>query len=253
MPSSSNTSFTKLHNKIVRSIYEYMQNQHLKKGDRLPSQEKLAILLDTSRSTLREALAHLASEGVIRQVHGIGTFIAEDISIIRSYAEIDFSITEMIRDQGMEPGTRDVMISFETIPFQVSPKIPKEVETKVMRLTRVRTADGEPFVYAIAYLPLSLKGLVLEEEAYMGSLYVFLQEHCNEFVCETQSIIEAQYADAVISQKLGIPEQTLILVLKQRHYNQEGNLLFKSEAHFVQNKFQLVVRRIRKGLDEIED
>ncbi|MDL2210378.1 FadR family transcriptional regulator [Desulfovibrio sp. OttesenSCG-928-O18] len=44
-------------------------------GERLPSHEKLQELFGVSRNTLREALTRLGSMGVLRIVHGNGTFV----------------------------------------------------------------------------------------------------------------------------------------------------------------------------------
>ena len=240
---------TRLHDETLRAILNYIRVRRLGKGDRLPSQEEFAGQLDISRATLREALVSLASEGIIRQAHGIGTFVAEDLSVIRSNAELNLSITEMIRDQGMEPGTSEVKLSIERAPFETDRDTGEEAETELIYLRRVRTADGLPFAYTVAYLPRSLKGLSLDERAYFGSLYEYLQEACNEFVAEAQSVIEAGVSDEEVSQKLAIPLQTPILVMRQRHYNQAGNLLIRSIDYFVHNRLQLRVHRSRPGFD----
>ena len=240
---------TRLHYETLRAILNYIRVKRLGKGDRLPSQEEFAEQLDISRATLREALVGLASEGIIHQIHGIGTFVAEDLSVIRSNAELNLSITEMIRDQGMEPGTSEVKISIERASFGMEGDTGEEAEIELIYLRRVRTADGSPFAYTVAYLPRALKGLVLDEQAYFGSLYQYLQDHCNEFVSEARSIIEAGVCDEEVSQKLAIPIQTPILIMRQCHYNQVGKLLIRSIDYFVHNRLQLKVRRSRPGFD----
>jgi GntR family transcriptional regulator len=238
---------TRLHDETLRAILNYIRVKRLGKGDRLPSQEEFAEQLAISRATLREALVSLASEGIIHQVHGIGTFVAEDLSVVRSNAELNLSITEMIRDQGMEPGTREVKLSLVRAPFETDAGSGEETETELVYLRRVRTADGSPFAYTAAYLPRSLPGLALDEAAYFGSLYLYLQEACNEFVAEARSIIEAGVCDEEVSHKLSIPLHTPILIMRQRHYNQAGKLLIRSIDYFVHNRLQLNVRRSRPG------
>ncbi len=239
---------TRLHDETLRAILNYIRVKRLGKGDRLPAQEEFAEQLDISRATLREALVSLASEGIIRQVHGIGTFVAEDLSVIRSNAELNLSITEMIREQGMEPGTSEVKLSVERALFEADGDSGEEVETELIYLRRVRTADGFPFAYTAAYLPRALNGLVLDEQAYFGSLYEYLQDHCNEFIAEARSVIEAGVSDEEVSQKLAIPIHTPILIMRQRHYNQNGRLLVRSIDYFVHSRLQLKVRRSRPGL-----
>jgi GntR family transcriptional regulator len=249
MTSSRSSQSTKLHNDTLKAILSYIRTNKLGKGDRLPSQEEFAEQLNISRATLREALASLTADGIIRQVHGIGTFVAEDLSVVHSNAELNLSITEMICNQGMEPGTSEVKISSERILFESSENDGEEIPTEVMCLRRVRTADGFPFAYTVAYLPLKIKGLVVNKEAYSGSLYAYLQEHCGEFIAEAHAVVEAQIADEEVSQKLGISPGTPILVMRQRHFNRAGKLLIQSLDYFVQNRLQLRIQRSRLGLD----
>jgi pimeloyl-ACP methyl ester carboxylesterase len=51
----------------------------LRPGDRLPAERDLANNLRISRPSLREGIGHLATFGVLRSVHGVGTFVAKDL------------------------------------------------------------------------------------------------------------------------------------------------------------------------------
>jgi GntR family transcriptional repressor for pyruvate dehydrogenase complex len=50
----------------------------LKPGDRLPTERQFARELCISRASLREGIVHLNTFGVIKSVHGVGTFVAAD-------------------------------------------------------------------------------------------------------------------------------------------------------------------------------
>jgi GntR family transcriptional regulator len=240
---------TRLHNETIRAILNFIRENNLKKGDRLPSQEEFADRLNISRATLREALVRLASDGMIRQVHGVGTFVAEDPSVVYSDAEVNLSITESIRIQGMQPSISSVKLSTARIPFELDSETHEDVETDVLCIRRIHLADGSPFACTMAYLPLTLPGLVFDEDGYKGSLHLFLQEHCGQFVTEASTVIEAQIADGEIAQLLGLPPLSPILVLHQRQYNQAGKLLIKSHDYFCQNHFHLSVHR-RRPIEE---
>ena len=56
---------------------ELMQTitDHYRPGDRLPSEPELAAAYSVSRSTIREALQALETDGVVRRIHGLGTFV----------------------------------------------------------------------------------------------------------------------------------------------------------------------------------
>jgi GntR family transcriptional repressor for pyruvate dehydrogenase complex len=50
----------------------------LKPGDRLPTERQLARELCISRASLREGIVHLTASGVLKSVHGVGTFVVVD-------------------------------------------------------------------------------------------------------------------------------------------------------------------------------
>jgi GntR family transcriptional repressor for pyruvate dehydrogenase complex len=47
----------------------------LRPGDRLPPERELARQLCISRPSLRESISHLATFGILKSVHGVGTFV----------------------------------------------------------------------------------------------------------------------------------------------------------------------------------
>jgi len=51
----------------------------LKPGGRLPTERQLAGELHISRASLREGIVRLTSVGVLKSVHGVGTFVAADL------------------------------------------------------------------------------------------------------------------------------------------------------------------------------
>ena len=62
---------------IVERLMEYIVEQQLKPGDKLPSERLLTQALGVSRFPLREALAKLQVLGIISVAHGKGSFISK--------------------------------------------------------------------------------------------------------------------------------------------------------------------------------
>ena len=65
-----------------KKILKYIEENKLKRGDRLPAETELAETLQIGRLTLREAMNALKQEGVIYSIQGKGTFVSCDYSII---------------------------------------------------------------------------------------------------------------------------------------------------------------------------
>ncbi|MCH5194305.1 MAG: GntR family transcriptional regulator [Oscillospiraceae bacterium] len=60
---------------VIEWAKEYIKTQKLRQGDRFPSENELCGIHGVSRQTVRQALLHLESEGVISRVRGSGTFV----------------------------------------------------------------------------------------------------------------------------------------------------------------------------------
>ena len=67
-----------LYEHIVERILDDVREGRLAAGDRLPSERDLARALEVSRSSVREAVAALQTEGILRTRAGAGSYVADD-------------------------------------------------------------------------------------------------------------------------------------------------------------------------------
>jgi GntR family transcriptional repressor for pyruvate dehydrogenase complex len=66
--------------RIERQVLDLIAADHLKAGDRLPSERDLAALLKVSRPSVREAVKSLEGQGRLHVRHGQGVFVASPAS-----------------------------------------------------------------------------------------------------------------------------------------------------------------------------
>jgi GntR family transcriptional repressor for pyruvate dehydrogenase complex len=64
-----------LADQVTERLLEYIEGQHLKPGDLLPSESSLATSFGVSRPVVREALKNLEGKGVIEIVNGKGALV----------------------------------------------------------------------------------------------------------------------------------------------------------------------------------
>ena len=67
----------RLSDKVAAQLRGLVSTQNLQPGDRLPAERALAVQLGVSRTALREAIAQLASQGLLTARVGGGTYVAE--------------------------------------------------------------------------------------------------------------------------------------------------------------------------------
>ncbi len=79
LPSPTDAALDALpkHERLRTHLVRELQAGRLRPGDELPTENELAVTSKMSRNTVRQALGHLESSGMIRRVRGRGTFIHE--------------------------------------------------------------------------------------------------------------------------------------------------------------------------------
>ena len=75
---------TLLYEEVVKDLYQMIDEEHLKPGDKMPPERELMEQLDVSRNVLREAFRVLESRGVIVSHQGKGRFLRKQLQVSES-------------------------------------------------------------------------------------------------------------------------------------------------------------------------
>jgi GntR family transcriptional regulator, L-lactate dehydrogenase operon regulator len=67
----------KVSDKVVQNLRVFIQKNEMQVGDRLPAERKLCELLAVSRSSLRESIQQLISQGILVSKVGAGTYVQQ--------------------------------------------------------------------------------------------------------------------------------------------------------------------------------
>lgn len=69
-----------LYSKLSDKICEYIKENNLQPGDKMPGERKLATEWKVSRATLREAIRELENEGIVQVEVGKGTYVTDYVA-----------------------------------------------------------------------------------------------------------------------------------------------------------------------------
>lgn len=134
-------------NKINTYAIEAIQkliDEDLKPGDRLPSEKELSDWLEISRSTVRDALARLDTEGVIEKRWGVGTFVAaRRPPAAFGILSVRAGIPGLLASTGGKPSV--YRFGYAARPPDPE-KFPDFPDIPVLQVTRVFALDGIPAV-----------------------------------------------------------------------------------------------------------
>ncbi len=219
-------------------------------GTRLPSEPKLAEMLEVSRNTVREALNGLLARGLLERRPGVGTFVRAEQKAawpVETGIEELVSTTEMLVRAGRKPGTRSYRMDSVTAGPPVAEALGIAVGDAVVRLSRVRLADGEPLMICEDYLaaarfePQAMKGYRGKE-----SLFAFLAEHFGVTVMVARTVVEPVLPAPEVASALRIGREQPIFLLHQTHFDSESRPFLYSDNYINPRFLSFEVRRIAR-------
>jgi GntR family transcriptional regulator len=142
-----------------------IQEGHRRPGSQLPTESEFQHAYGVSRTTIRAALATLASEGLVLTRKGYGSYVRDlqplrRVSSTRRHAshrasgkpEFD---TEAIA-QGQVPSRRMLHIGRDPVPEDIAPWLQVRAGEEGMIRKRLQLLDGVPAVISASYYPMWL-------------------------------------------------------------------------------------------------
>jgi len=231
-----------LYLQVVDRLKSDIEKGIYKEKEKFPSEFELAKRLGVSRATLREALRTLEEENVIIRRHGVGTFV-NCKPMFKSGIEQLNSVTNMIHNAGMNPGTIFLSSYTQCSTDEDSRRFTAEAEEEFLVIERVRTANGEPVVYCIDKLPTNIlpEHFSYEKE----SIFQLIETEANINITYAVAEIEPIGYHDKISPILQCEPETALLVLKQMHYDEKDEPILYSVNYFRADKFSFQVLRKR--------
>ena len=215
-------------------------------GSQLPPEPELAAELGVSRATLREALASLEDEGLVRRTRGAGTFVADRPRVVNNL-DANFGVTDAIRASGMDPGTLHGSACLEAAAADEAERLDLEPGEDVVVVDRVRTADGRPVVLSRDILAAALTGddPSVFERLERSSVYEVLERDLGVAIHHGLATFRPTRADGHLASRLEVPKGTLLLYIRQVDFDGQGRPVVSSHEHHLADAFEFTV--VRRG------
>jgi DNA-binding GntR family transcriptional regulator len=236
-----------LRHSVARALRDRIVAGGLEPGDRLPSEPELARSLGVSRYSLRAGIALLEEDGLLRRLHGSGTYVSHR-PVVRNDLGRNFSVSAMIAATGVEPGSVDESCVAEIAPPHVAAALDIGVETPVCALRRVRTAGARRVVDSTDWCRTDVIPLEAMRELAGGSIYAALAER-GQPVHHGVATMTPDVARGTVAKRLRVKEGTLLLTLFQLDSTADGTTVLVSQEHHLAEAFEIIVYRRGPGDD----
>ncbi|WP_419892989.1 GntR family transcriptional regulator [Oceanobacillus kimchii] len=174
-----------LHIQISNQLEKQINNGTYR--EKIPSERELMELFSVSRTTVREAVSKLVKEGVLKKIHGKGTFISDKPPIQEWLSSLN-SFTETVKNMGMTAGSR-LLYAGEAKEAHKQINLFGE---NVYTIVRLRYANNTPVAIERHYYPLSI-GINLQNfDLDKATIYDLLEQELSITLTEAEQFISTE-------------------------------------------------------------
>ncbi|MDU1223556.1 GntR family transcriptional regulator [Varibaculum cambriense] len=205
-----------LYHQISEPIKNLILDGTIPPGAKLEDELSMASRLGVSRPTARRALQSLVDLRLVVRKRAVGTIVAP--KEIHRQVKLS-SLYDDLRESGQKPTTE--VISYEEVAAEaeIAEDLRLNEGQTVVKIVRLRLANGEPLAIMTNYLPLEVAPS--EKELRSGGLYDAMRSHGHEVVSASQTI-SARKASSEEAETLQESRGAAILSMRRIAYNQSG-------------------------------
>lgn len=187
---------------VERALAEQIAAGIVPVGHQLPPEDALIAQFDVSRTTIRKAIANLADRGLVEIQRGRGTFVTRP-KITHHLTALSSFVEDMIK-AGRKPTAKVIDHGLVPVDGKVAQHLLLSPGTLVLRLKRVRLADGHPLSFDETYLPQELGEQIVTDDLEVEPVFDLLEEKYALPLTDAEYQMEAAAASAEVAAALDI-------------------------------------------------
>ncbi|MFZ5816783.1 MAG: GntR family transcriptional regulator [Bacillota bacterium] len=228
-----------LYKRLMDYLLEEIDAGRLQSGQQIPSERELSERFRMSRMTVRHGLNELVNQGVLYRQQGKGTFVGRPK--IRQKLRGLSSFTEDMLSRGLRPGGRVLTVEVVAAPYRVRQALRLAESSHVVRIERLRLADGDPMALEVTHLPYPRFASLVGENLENASLYGLLVDKFGVVFGTALQAIEPALADAALARTLWVKEGSLLLLLERTTFSQQGEPVEFVSSYYRADRYRFEV------------
>jgi GntR family transcriptional regulator len=238
MPALERSNPVPLYYQLKEVLRQQIKSGQLAPNTTIPSEPELVASYQVSRATVRQALTELVNEGLLYRMHGKGTFVREPR--MEQHVNELSSLTNELQRRGRRPGGILLLSELARGSSVVRQRLKLAEDEQVIRLERLRTADGQPIAYEVDYIPYLRSSSLYQrvKEVGEGSLYQLLASE-GMLPATIEQSITAGHAQAREAELLRIPGGEAVVRVQSTTFAPVGIAIAFSELSIPLDRFDL--------------
>jgi GntR family transcriptional regulator len=185
-------------------------------GTQLPTEEQLIQRFSVSRTTVRKAIQNLSERGLIEIRRGTGTFVAQP-KITQDLTELTGFVEDM-EALGHTASARLIDRRVVSADACVAEHLRMAVGTTVMRIQRVRIANGIAMSFDETFLPLHIGEQIVRHDLEANPIFALLEQRYGIALLEADYNLEAVSATCDVAAALSVQVGSPIFLIERTSY-----------------------------------
>src|SRR5580700_9824500 len=233
-----------LYAQVENVIIDRISDGSLPPGTRLPSEDDLVQEYAVSRTTIRAAIQSLIQRGLVEIRRGKGTFVAAP-KITQELTELSGFVEDM-QALGRKPTARLIGKEVVTADATVARHLALTKGERVVRIRRVRLADGIPLSFDETYLPLEIGKKIMTNNLKVEPIFSLLERKYDVPLVEAEYKLEAVAAEAEVAAALRVKQGSPIFRIERTSYSTRNRPVDYEKLYYRGDLVRFVTRLARK-------
>ena len=206
-----------------------------KPGEQIPSEAELCLEFQISRTTIRQAISELVTQGKLKRTQGRGTFVTK-----YNIEKPIFRLTGFSQDmklRGLKPNSK--VIKFETIPpsEHIAQILLLKKNEPAILVKRLRLADDQLMAIDHCYLPFNRYFALMHENLEKNSLYALLAKKFDTVPLRSIRSIESVGCPPPEAELLDVKVGFPILYIVSTNFDQNDQPFEHAESYYRGDRF----------------
>lgn len=238
------TSALPLYARVEATLTEEITGGQLREGSQLPSEDSLIRRFAVSRTTIRQAIQNLTKRGLVEIRRGKGTFVTRP-KIVQELTALTGFVEDM-RAAGRSPTARVLEKKVVAASEAVARHLALREGSQVVRIRRVRLADGNTVSFDETYLPRAIGEKIMSDDLEAEPIFSLLEEKYSIPLVEAEYRLEAIAANGVVARALGVRVGSPVFFIERTSYRAGHEPIDYERLYYRGDQVSFVTRLSRR-------